>query len=291
MHNLLVRTIENLPPLPETVVKLQSYVDSAGSEVRMQEVVNIISRDPLLTGELLRLANSPFYGFSREIVTIQQVVSLLGINNIKNAVIANSINSKLKVDMSPYGLNTQEFLASCSLESSFITNWLIEDDKQLAQILVPCSMLMRLGMILLAGALIEVKKDQEFLEALKESHFRNVALIENEFCGVDHISFLGFLFDHWKFDEVLIQSISYIPNPHAATENVQRNVYALAIANRVFEPYTGGTPYNMSMAKALFAEAKDKGIVYSYESFVASLPVKARENLNIPVTDFGEAGF
>lgn len=83
MNELLLKTIDNLPPLPETIMKLQQYIDSSGSSVQVQGVVDIISKDPLLTGDLLRLANSPYYGFSREISTLNQVVSLLGINNVK----------------------------------------------------------------------------------------------------------------------------------------------------------------------------------------------------------------
>ena len=104
-NEVLLKTIDNLPPLSATVAKLRDYIDSAGADVNMQEVVKIIQQDPLLTAELLRLANSPFYGFSREISTIQQVVSLLGINNVKNVAIANSIKSTFKVDVSPYGLD------------------------------------------------------------------------------------------------------------------------------------------------------------------------------------------
>ena len=65
MNELLLKTIDNLPPLPETVMKLQQYVDSSGSEVQVQGVVDIISKDPLLTGDLLRLATSSIHCGSR----------------------------------------------------------------------------------------------------------------------------------------------------------------------------------------------------------------------------------
>ena len=139
MKELLLETIDNLPPLPETVTKLQQYIDSSGREVQLQCVVDIISKDPLLTGDLLRLANSPFYGFSREISTLNQVVSLLGIANIKNVVIANSLRGNFKIDMSPYGLDTQDFLGNCSREADFIAEWFSQTDKKLSQVLVPCA--------------------------------------------------------------------------------------------------------------------------------------------------------
>ncbi|WP_300900064.1 HDOD domain-containing protein, partial [uncultured Helicobacter sp.] len=183
MKELLLETIDNLPPLPETVTKLQQYIDSSGREVQLQCVVDIISKDPLLTGDLLRLANSPFYGFSREISTLNQVVSLLGIANIKNVVIANSLRGNFKIDMSPYGLDTQDFLGNCSREADFIAEWFSQTDKKLSQVLVPCAMLLRLGMILFANTLIKSGKDKEFLEQLKANHFSDIGFVETEFYG------------------------------------------------------------------------------------------------------------
>lgn len=245
MNELLSKTIENLPPLPETVVKLRNYIDKSGSDVRVQEVVNIISQDPFLTADLLRLANSPYYGFSREISTINQVVALLGVTNIKNIAIANSLKGKLTINVAPYGLDTQTFLRNSSEEANFVTEWLGDEDKKLAQELVPCVMLLRLGMILFSSMLIQQKKDKEFLELIKQNNYQNISFVENEFFGTDHLSFSGFLFNHWKFDEDLIESLAYITAPHAASDHVKKNSYALAIANRIFEPYQGGSPYNV----------------------------------------------
>ncbi|MWV61850.1 HDOD domain-containing protein [Helicobacter saguini] len=283
MNELLDKTIENLPPLPETVIKLRSYIDGAGSEVRIQEVVNIISQDPLLTADLLRLANSPYYGFSREISTINQVVALLGVTNIKNIAIANSLKGKLNVNVAPYGLDTPTFLRKSSEEVNFITEWLGEEDKKLSQELVPCAMLMRLGMILFSSMLIQQKKDKEFLELIKQNNYKNISFVENEFFGTDHLSFSGFLFNYWKFDEDLIESLAYITAPHAASDHVKKNSYALAIANRVFEPYEGGNPYNMHEAVALIQEAATQGIRFDVEKFKEKLPHQALINLQMKV--------
>ena len=179
MNELLSTTIENLPPLPETVVKLQNYIDQSGSEVQTQKVADIIVQDPLLTADLLRLANSPYYGFSREISTINQVVALLGVVNIKNIAIANSLKGKFHIDVSPYGLDTQTFLQNSSLETAFITDWLSQEDKKLSQELVPCSMLLRLGMILFSSMLIQQRKDKEFLELIKQNNYQNISFVEN----------------------------------------------------------------------------------------------------------------
>ncbi len=283
MNELLSTTIENLPPLPETVVKLQNYIDQSGSEVQTQKVADIIVQDPLLTADLLRLANSPYYGFSREISTINQVVALLGVVNIKNIAIANSLKGKFHIDVSPYGLDTQTFLQNSSLETAFITDWLSQEDKKLSQELVPCSMLLRLGMILFSSMLIQQRKDKEFLELIKQNNYQNISFVENEFFGTDHLSFSGFLFNHWKFDEDLIESLAYITAPHAASDHVKKNSYALAISNRIFEPYQGGSPYNVREAIALIHEANAQGITFDVENFKNKLPHQARVNLSVTV--------
>ncbi|RDU67553.1 HDOD domain-containing protein [Helicobacter didelphidarum] len=283
MNELLDKTIENLPPLPETVIKLRNYVDKSGSEVRMQDVVSIISQDPLLTADLLRLANSSYYGFSREISTINQVVALLGISNIKNIAIANSLKGKFNINVSPYGLDTPTFLRNSNNEVQFITEWLSEEDKKLAQEIVPCTMLLRLGMILFSSMLIQQRRDKEFLELIKQNNYKNISFVENEFFGTDHLSFSGFLFNYWKFDEDLIESLAYITAPHAASDHVKKNAYALAIANRVFEPYEGGNPYNMHEAVALIQEAATQGIKFDLENFKDKLPQEAKINLQVQV--------
>lgn len=281
MNELLLKTIDNLPPLPETVMRLQHYVDSSGSRVTIQGVVDIISKDPLLTGDLLRLANSPYYGFSREISTLNQVVSLLGISNVKNVVIANSLRGGFKVDMSPYGLDSESFLVNCGSEADFISNWFSKTDAKLVQVLIPCAMLLRLGMIIFANTLVQNGRDKDFLSMLKEYDFQDVTSVETEFYGLDHLTFLGFLFDHWKFDEILIQSTAYITMPHAASDEVKKNAYALAIVNRVFEPYRGGDEYNMQEALDLIKEAETQGIIFDKDRFLQIVEVRNSESNNV----------
>ncbi|WP_297810926.1 HDOD domain-containing protein [uncultured Helicobacter sp.] len=279
MNPLLLETINDLPPLPKTVMELQEYVDSSGADLEISKVVAIISKDPLLIGELLRLANSPFYGFSHQVSTIQQVVSLLGISNIKNVILANSIKSNFSIDVSPYGLDTGFFLANCSNEVDFISTWLQEEDKALSNELVPCAMLLRLGMILLANILLKSGKAEEFLSKNKAQNFQNVSELENQYCGVDHVSFLGFLFDYWKFDERLVQSITHIENPHAASQEIKKNAYALAVTNCLFEPYHPLSPFNSKKSIALVTEATNQGVDFNMGNFLAKLPQVAKDNL------------
>lgn len=279
MNELLVQSIDTLPPLPKTVCDLQAYIDSAGANVTIDKVAQIISGDPLVTAKLLQLANSPFYGFSREITTIQQVINLLGVGNIRNIVIADSIKTDSKVDMSPYNLDTNEFLRKCNEETRFISEWLLEEDKKLSYLLVPCAMLLRFGMIVFSNFLIQQKRNAEFLNALKASKFEDISSAEEQFLGVDHISFLGFLFHRWNFDENLVESVCFVNSPHAAGDNVKKNAYALAITNNIFAPYNGGSKFRVNSAFALIKEANAQGIAFDENNFKAKLPDFAKKNL------------
>ncbi|ECL9430759.1 cheVAW transcriptional regulator CheP [Campylobacter jejuni] len=278
MNELLLKSVEVLPPLPDTVSKLRKYVSEANSNIETMKVAEIISSDPLMTAKLLQLANSPYYGFTREITTINQVITLLGVGNIINIVTADSIRDNFKIDVSPYGLNTQNFLKTCNEEATFITNWLNDEDKKLSHLLVPCAMLLRLGIVIFSNFLIQNHKDKDFLAFLNKNE--NLALAENEFLGVDHISFLGFLLHRWNFDDVLIESICFVRTPHAAREKVKKSAYALAITDHLFAPHDGSSPFNAKAAVALLKEAKTQGINFDLNNLLSKLPNKAKENLN-----------
>ncbi|EDO7410064.1 cheVAW transcriptional regulator CheP [Campylobacter jejuni] len=278
MNELLLKSVEVLPPLPDTVSKLRKYVSEANLNIETMKVAEIISSDPLMTAKLLQLANSPYYGFTREITTINQVITLLGVGNIINIVTADSIRDNFKIDVSPYGLNTQNFLKTCNEEATFITNWLNNEDKKLSHLLVPCAMLLRLGIVIFSNFLIQNHKDKDFLAFLNKNE--NLALAENEFLGVDHISFLGFLLHRWNFDDVLIESICFVRTPHAAREEVKKSAYALAITDHLFAPHDGSSPFNAKAAVALLEEAKTQGINFDLNNLLSKLPSKAKENLN-----------
>ncbi|HBG2682497.1 TPA: cheVAW transcriptional regulator CheP [Campylobacter jejuni] len=278
MNELLLKSVEVLPPLPDTVSKLRKYVSEANLNIETMKVAEIISSDPLMTAKLLQLANSPYYGFTREITTINQVITLLGVDNIINIVMADSIRDNFKIDVSPYGLNTQNFLKTCNEEATFIANWLNDEDKKLSHLLVPCAMLLRLGIVIFSNFLIQNHKDKDFLAFLNKNE--NLALAENEFLGVDHISFLGFLLHRWNFDDVLIESICFVRTPHAAREEVKKSAYALAITDHLFAPHDGSSPFNAKAAVALLKEAKTQGINFDLNNLLSKLPSKAKENLN-----------
>jgi len=54
----------DLPPLPEILLKLQNLINDPDSE--LEEIARLIETEPVLSGRLIKLANSVLYGGGRE---------------------------------------------------------------------------------------------------------------------------------------------------------------------------------------------------------------------------------
>jgi putative nucleotidyltransferase with HDIG domain len=77
-----------LPTLPGVINKLNTLSDNDKSSV--QEMARIVSSDQVLSARILRLANSPSYGFYR-VSTISNAMILLGVNVVKSLALSSSI--------------------------------------------------------------------------------------------------------------------------------------------------------------------------------------------------------
>ena len=83
------RHIKNLPSLPEQV---NSVLVATGSTSSMDyNIVEIIQYDPSMALSVLKVANSPVYGFSGKISSLQQAAGLLGPGTIKNIILRTPI--------------------------------------------------------------------------------------------------------------------------------------------------------------------------------------------------------
>src|SRR6187399_2989270 len=80
---------EYIPRRPSLLPKLMSTVNDA--DATMTEMSRIIAQDPALTGNLLRIANSPFYrAGSTPIESIDRAVTIVGVQGIR-AIIAAAL--------------------------------------------------------------------------------------------------------------------------------------------------------------------------------------------------------
>ena len=104
MHNLAKIEIDpdtflkqqhTLPPLPEIVTSIQQIIVSENANVN--NISDLITRDPSLTAQVLKTVNSAYYGFKNEITDIKFAVAYLGIYEIYNMVLSYAVVGTLKV--------------------------------------------------------------------------------------------------------------------------------------------------------------------------------------------------
>jgi putative nucleotidyltransferase with HDIG domain len=84
----IIMDTKTLPTLPGVINKLNTLSENEKSSV--QEMAKIVSSDQVLSARILRLANSPSYGFYR-VSTISNAMILLGVNVVKSLALSSSI--------------------------------------------------------------------------------------------------------------------------------------------------------------------------------------------------------
>src|SRR6188472_4019382 len=88
-----IRQCQNLPSLPAIAVQVLELAQRA--DVGIAEIAQVISRDPALSGKILRAVNSSFYARSQTISTISHAVTILGLQSVKTLVLGFSLVSNL----------------------------------------------------------------------------------------------------------------------------------------------------------------------------------------------------
>lgn len=96
----------DLPAPPQAA--LQIVRACAREDVTSSEISAITATNPALTAELLRVANSPLYGISREVNSINMAVSVLGLRALRNLVLCISIHDAISKEAIP-GFNAEVF--------------------------------------------------------------------------------------------------------------------------------------------------------------------------------------
>ena len=82
-----------IPPQPQILVDLQ--MEQVMPDPDLIRISRLISQDVGLAGTILKVVNSPFYGLKNRITSVQQAVSLMGLNSVVNIINGLSIKSQM----------------------------------------------------------------------------------------------------------------------------------------------------------------------------------------------------
>ncbi len=86
--------IGKIPSLSTTVAKVLEICNSPSASPN--DLNRVISYDPVLTGQILKLINSAYYGLPNRITSLTRAIIMLGINTVKNLVLATSVLASFK---------------------------------------------------------------------------------------------------------------------------------------------------------------------------------------------------
>ena len=86
-----------VPKLPATIMELMNSLNDP--EVSHIRLVQLIKRDPALAGDLLRLANSPYFRITKDpVATIEKAVLILGHDGLKSMITTIVMQPMIKIN-------------------------------------------------------------------------------------------------------------------------------------------------------------------------------------------------
>lgn len=225
MDKILVDQIKQLPPLPESCQQIESVYHDENST--FDDMIKILEKDPMLTADLLKAANSPLYGFSREINTLAQAVSLFGMGTVRGFALATIIKKSFKLDLSPYELSNAIFSKISEMQHALMVNWCLRTNPKDLNLLSPAAFLVELGKVIIAKCVIENDQLEAFRSAISSKESLEEA--EKAVCGSSTPEVAGAIFDFWKFEEDLVNVITYGDNVEEAPEHIKRYAQMLHV--------------------------------------------------------------
>lgn len=203
----LVQQIKDLPTLPSVVTQIIKMVEDP--ETSAADMNEVISQDPSLTAKVLKLVNSAFYGFSRQISTVREAVVILGFNRVKSLALSASVFEVFQGDGSDKfdRVGLWEHSIGTGVAAEILGKRIRYPNPE--EILV-VGILHNIGKIV-----IDLYFHDELREIFEVIRDRNCSMLEaeREVLGVGHPRIGSWLAEQWNLPEQITQSIKHYPNP------------------------------------------------------------------------------
>ena len=198
----LVKNIDEMPPLSKIASVIEGLYAHGAYHVDIKKLVRMIEADVMLTANILKTINSPYYKFRNQIISISQAVTLLGTQQIYGLVIEYAISKHLKADTTIYGFNNAQFNEMCILESSLMMQWYSRIDLRDTHLLTSLSLIMESGKIIISKELMESSYREMYREGFLACE--NIPEFEQEFLGTTSYYLSGVLFEHWNLNSLYV---------------------------------------------------------------------------------------
>jgi len=207
-----------LPILPPVTGQIIDHLNE--DDVTSRSLTNIIEADHPLSQRILRVVNSPFFGFNREIYTIYQAVVSLGFNVVKNIILELSIVGANQEDGFPIDMKT---FAEDSLTSAVALKLIVDHfEPNLEETAFAVGFLMNIGQPLFAlhypekyrGIIEQAETNEGKLDELEKKTFM-----------YEHAQLSALMARRWGFEEVIVDPILYHHTPDPPLEKKAASRY------------------------------------------------------------------
>lgn len=219
---LIINKINNLPTLPDIVHKIVTLLKEENTSAR--DLCKLISYDQAISLRLLKVANSAYYGFLREVATVQHAIVILGFDEVKRLSLGIAMFNFMKGASNATSLVIEEFwkhCVGCSLAAGIICK------KVGVKSGMPStsSLLHDLGKLVLDN--LFSREYKIILEKAKAEKVSTVD-IEKEILGFTHTDVGLWLCSKWKLPSSLTLPIAY---HHQVDEVDQENILQVSIVH------------------------------------------------------------
>jgi len=207
----LVARIDSLPSLPSIYVELVDALKSEDSSV--QQVGDIISKDPALTAKLLKMVNSSFFGLPQRVSSPARAVSLLGLDLVQSIVLASSTFEKFN-NLKLNGFLIEQ-LWDHAIKTAVLAKTIAQDDglaRRDVDTAFMAGLLHDIGKLLIAANMPD-----DFRAVLDHmgAHACAMAAAENQVIGTTHASIGAYLLGLWGLPDPIIDAVAFHHHPGA----------------------------------------------------------------------------
>ena len=204
----IIEATDHLKPISDVAGKVLALLDDPDCGV--SDLSDIIRHEPALTANLLKLANSAYFGLPGKIIDAKQAIVYLGMSQVVDLVLLVSCSNSFSGSLEGYGLKAGE------LWKSAVSGAIIAND--LAQLKG-----LKQGSLIFTGALLrdigKVVLDQFINPAISKIMDRvtdqsiTFAQAERQVLGFDHVQVGAMVAKNWNFPDALQCVIRYYHSP------------------------------------------------------------------------------
>ncbi len=271
-----IKSTYSLPSLPEVINKINYLMDD--DTVSVNYIGNLMTKDISLSAKILKIVNSPYYGFPHRIYNLNHALVLLGSNTLKSIIITSSIFDLMKDIMK--GL--WEHSLFCGLTAKYIAKQ-INNGKQIIDedLVFSAGLLHDIGKLIIA---IKFKDDFNAAIKLAQEEKKVYVEAEKEVLSVSHADVGYYLTKEWNYPASICTPIKF---HHEflmlySNENIDKNYNIKSITNNKNKLYYSKN-YVIETAIINLSDilAKSLGIGFSGSIYVDEIKNEIMEILSI----------